>query len=144
MVYSIHTGGRKGSRIQLNHRAIVLHQGGQCRWAGGMKGWLIRAQSALSKRISCEGQSRVNPASSSKLPQVPEQSEFTQADKCVAAGHLQPVGLNLTPYQWDRTPRGGLGLTPQGDKVVAAGHLQPVGLNPTPYQWDRTPRGGLG
>jgi len=56
MVYSTHTGGRKGSLILFNHRAIVLHQGGQCRWAGGMKGWLIRAQSPLSKRISCEGQ----------------------------------------------------------------------------------------
>jgi len=60
MVYSIHTGGRKGSLILFNHRAIVLHQGGQCRWVGGMKGWLIRAQSPLSKRISCEGQLAVH------------------------------------------------------------------------------------
>jgi len=44
MVYSIHTGGRKGSLIPSHDRAIVLHQGGQCRWAGGMRGWLIRAQ----------------------------------------------------------------------------------------------------
>jgi len=29
MVYSIETGGRKGSRILSNNRAIVLHQGGQ-------------------------------------------------------------------------------------------------------------------
>jgi len=36
--------------------AIVLHQGGQCRWAGGMKGWLIRAQQPQSKTIYCEGQ----------------------------------------------------------------------------------------
>jgi len=35
MVYSILSGGRKGTLILSNHRAIVLHQGGQCRWAGG-------------------------------------------------------------------------------------------------------------
>jgi len=34
MVYSIQTGGRRGSRILSNNRAIVLHQDGQCRWAG--------------------------------------------------------------------------------------------------------------
>jgi len=44
MVYSIQTGGRKGSLILCNNHAIVLHQGGPCRWAWGMKGWLIRAQ----------------------------------------------------------------------------------------------------
>jgi len=44
IVYSIQTEGRKASRILSNNRAILLHQGGQCRWAGGMKGWLIRAQ----------------------------------------------------------------------------------------------------
>jgi len=41
---SMQTEGRKASRILSNNRAILLHQGGQCRWAGGMKGWLIRAQ----------------------------------------------------------------------------------------------------
>jgi len=41
---SIQTEGRKASGILSNNRAILLHQGGQCRWAGGMKGWLIRAQ----------------------------------------------------------------------------------------------------
>ena len=38
MMYSIHTGGRKGSRILSNKGAILLHQGGQSRWAGGRKG----------------------------------------------------------------------------------------------------------
>jgi len=38
MVNSIHTGGRKGSLILSNNRAIVLHQGGQCGWAGGDEG----------------------------------------------------------------------------------------------------------
>jgi len=57
MVYSIQTGVRKGSRILPNNRAIVLHQGGQCRWAGGMKGWLIRPQQPRSQTISCKGQS---------------------------------------------------------------------------------------
>ena len=33
----------RGVLIPFNHRAIVLHPDGQCRWAGGMKGWLIRA-----------------------------------------------------------------------------------------------------
>ena len=37
MVYNIQTEDRKRSRILSNHRAIVLHQGGQCRWAGGRK-----------------------------------------------------------------------------------------------------------
>jgi len=42
MVYSIDTGGRKGSRTPSNNRAIILHQGGQCRWARGMKhGWFV-------------------------------------------------------------------------------------------------------
>jgi len=38
MVSSIQTGGQKGSRILSNNRTMVLHQGGQCRWSGGMKG----------------------------------------------------------------------------------------------------------
>jgi len=59
MVYSIHTGGRKGSFIRSNNRAIVLQQGGQCRWAGEMKGLLIRAQQPRSKRKSCKGQVRI-------------------------------------------------------------------------------------
>ena len=59
MVYAIHTGGRRGVRILTNSRTTVSHQGGQCRWARGMKGWLIRAQTTRSKRISCKGQSRI-------------------------------------------------------------------------------------
>jgi len=51
MVYNIHMGGRKASRILSNNRAIVLHQGGQCRWAGGMKGWLIRARQPRSRKV---------------------------------------------------------------------------------------------
>jgi len=35
MVYSIQTGGRKGSCIFSNNCAIVLHQGEQYRCAGG-------------------------------------------------------------------------------------------------------------
>jgi len=49
-------GGRKGSRILSNSRAVVLHQGGQCRRAGRMKGQLICAQQPRMKRISCKGQ----------------------------------------------------------------------------------------
>ena len=37
IVRSIQTGGRKEIRILSNNRAILLHQGGQCRWAGGGK-----------------------------------------------------------------------------------------------------------
>jgi len=44
VVYSVHTGGRKGSLILCNNHTLVLHQGGPCRWAEGMKGWLIRAR----------------------------------------------------------------------------------------------------
>jgi len=38
MVYGIRTGGRKEGRILPNSHGMVLHQGGQCRWARGMKG----------------------------------------------------------------------------------------------------------
>ena len=54
-----HTNGRsEGGRILPNTRVIVLHQGGQFRWARGMIGWLIRAQKSRGKRISCKGQLR--------------------------------------------------------------------------------------
>jgi len=56
MTYKERVGG--GGRILPNIRAIVLHQGVQCRWAQGMKGWLIRAQKPESKTISCRGQAR--------------------------------------------------------------------------------------
>jgi len=56
MVYSIQTGVRRGSRTLSYSGAIELHQGGQCRWAWGVTGWLIRAQQPRSKRISCKGQ----------------------------------------------------------------------------------------
>jgi len=56
MVYSIQTEVWKWSRILSNNRAIVLHQGGQCMWAGGMNRWWIRAQQPRSERISCKGQ----------------------------------------------------------------------------------------
>jgi len=56
MVYGIQTIVWRGSRILPIHRAIVLHQGGQCRWAEGMKGWLIRVQTTRSETISCKGQ----------------------------------------------------------------------------------------
>ena len=43
-------------RILPSSRAMVLHQGEQCRWARGRKGWLIRAQKPRTKRISCKAQ----------------------------------------------------------------------------------------
>ena len=43
-----------------NSRALVLQQCGQCRWAGGLKGRLIRAQTPTSKRRSCNGQPRTH------------------------------------------------------------------------------------
>jgi len=55
MVYGIHTRGRRGGRILPNSRAVILHQGRQCRWARKMTGWLIRAQKPQSKTISCKG-----------------------------------------------------------------------------------------
>ena len=45
----------------LNSRAIAFQQCGQCRWAVGMKGRLIRAQTTRSKRISCRGRQRTAP-----------------------------------------------------------------------------------
>jgi len=56
MVHSIQTRVRRGGRILPNNRALVLHQGGQCRWAGGMNRWWIRAQQPRRKTISCKGQ----------------------------------------------------------------------------------------
>jgi len=56
MVYSIQMGVRTESRILPNNRAMVLHQGGKCKWAGGMKGWLMRTQQPRRRRISCKGQ----------------------------------------------------------------------------------------
>jgi len=56
MVYGIHKGGPVGSRILPNTRAIVLQQCGDWKWAGGMKARLLRAQTILSKRISCKCQ----------------------------------------------------------------------------------------
>ena len=54
-----HTNGRsRGGRILRESRAIVLQQCGQCRWAGEIKGGLIRVQTARSKTISCKGQGR--------------------------------------------------------------------------------------
>ena len=57
MVYGKQKGGRGESRILPNNRAILLRQGGKCRRAGGMNGWLIRAQQTRRKTTSCKGQS---------------------------------------------------------------------------------------
>jgi len=54
MAYKREVGG--GGRILPNSRAIVLHPGGQCRWARGKKGWLIHAEKPRSERLSCKGQ----------------------------------------------------------------------------------------
>jgi len=62
MVHSIQTGVRRGSRILPNNRAIVLHQAGQCRRVGGVKGWLICPQQPRSKTISCKGQALGRPS----------------------------------------------------------------------------------
>ena len=56
MVHRLQTRVRRGSRILLNNRAIVLHQGGQCGWAGGVHRWLILAQQSRRKTISCKSQ----------------------------------------------------------------------------------------
>jgi len=58
MVYSIQTWSRQGTRILSQTCAKVLKRGGNCWWAGGLKGWLIRVHQAQSKRISCKGQHR--------------------------------------------------------------------------------------
>jgi len=55
MVYGMQTGGRKGNLILSNNCAIVSHQGGQCKWARGTIGCLIRAQKPRSELISCQG-----------------------------------------------------------------------------------------
>jgi len=85
MVYRIQTGGRKGSRILSNNRAIILHQGGHCRWAGRMKIWLIRAEQPRSKRISCKGQEFLLLRSDVPPSDPPE---FTYNAYSVAAGCL--------------------------------------------------------
>jgi len=63
MVYSIQTGGWRGSRILSNNCAIVLHQGGQCRWGGGGKdGRVVHGSLEVDKylvkaklRVACSG-----------------------------------------------------------------------------------------
>jgi len=51
-----HTNGKsEGGRILPNSRVIVLHPGGQFRWARRMIGWLIRARKPRGKTISCKG-----------------------------------------------------------------------------------------
>jgi len=51
-----HTKGRsREGRILPNSRTIVLHQCGQCRRAGRMKGQSIPAQTTRSETISCKG-----------------------------------------------------------------------------------------
>jgi len=54
IVYKQDVGG--GGRILPISRAMVLHQGGQCRRARGMQGWLISAQKPRGKRMSYKGQ----------------------------------------------------------------------------------------
>jgi len=56
MVHRLQTRVRRGSRILLNNRATVLHQGGQCGWARGVHRWLILAQQPRRKTISCQSQ----------------------------------------------------------------------------------------
>jgi len=53
MAYTREVGG--GGMLP-NSCAIVLHHGGQCRRARGMTGWLNRALTPPSERISCNGQ----------------------------------------------------------------------------------------
>jgi len=53
--------------ILPNSRAKVLHQCEQCRWAGGMKGRLMRAQTTPSKRISCKRQPSTHPSAHPRL-----------------------------------------------------------------------------
>ena len=45
----------EGGLILPNTCAIVFQQCGQCKWAGGIKGRLIRAQKTRNIRISCKG-----------------------------------------------------------------------------------------
>jgi len=59
MVYHIQTGGRIGGRILSNSRAIVLHQGGPCRWARGGKGWLILHKRLEGKEYLVKANSRL-------------------------------------------------------------------------------------
>jgi len=91
MVYSIQTRGRKGTRILSNNRAIVLHQGGQCRRAGGMNGWSIRAQQSRRNRISCIGQP-TPPCSPLRLdnPLTPPSPAIDSPCEC---GHNNPDSL---------------------------------------------------
>jgi len=52
-----HTSGRsRGGRILHDSRATVLQHCEQCRWAGEMKGGLIRVETTRSNKISCKGQ----------------------------------------------------------------------------------------
>ena len=84
-------------------RAIVLHQGGQCRWAEGVNGWLIRAQQPRSKRISCLGQApaRTRVSAASLLgPGVPSRLTSNDEATCLSPtkkNRKTPLRAHLCP-----------------------------------------------
>jgi len=109
IVYSIHTRGRKGSRIRSNNRAIVLHQGGKYWWAGG-EGWLIRAQQPRGKRISCKGQIvilstilAVIISLPSSLPKYPMKGDYISTKHRSHAKHMNHHTTEHTNETHDQT-----------------------------------------
>jgi len=68
MVYGIRMGGRGEVLYFPNSLAIVLQQCRHYRWARGMKGRLIHAQTTPCRRISCKGQDASNTRKPRTLP----------------------------------------------------------------------------
>jgi len=85
-----------------NNRAIVLHPGGQCRWAGGKNRWLIRAQQPCRKTLSCKGQPVIRwpPSGISLNPSIGSASRAGARLHCLYALFACVTGRDCCSLCW--------------------------------------------
>jgi len=81
-----------------NSRAIVSHQGGQYRWARGMKGWLNLAQKPQTERISCNGRATTlsRGAARSQPSKLPKEFQIFGFEKLFRAGGFLRFGVRVS------------------------------------------------
>ena len=85
-----HTKGRlRGGLFLPDSRAVVLQQCGQSRWAGGIKGRLIRAQTTRRIRISCQDQLSFLRGPLFGLPPLPDLAPIFSPYSLLLTGALQ-------------------------------------------------------